>query len=277
MRFIPAIVKNAFLIFWTLLAVGPFLLIVLLSFRDNVGIFGNALGLTGSLHPENYSEAWAGPVGSAGMGVFLGNSAVVFVVALLVNIVLGSIGSYFSTRLSSRMRAAYLGIFLAATVVPFVLILIPLYRMVNAFGFVSNPVALGVLYGVMALPTTVLIMSAFFADFPREVVEAAYVDGLTEFTAFWRIVLPLSKGTLVTVSLLLAIWTWSEAQIAIVMLQDASSQTAAVGVLGFKGQFTTNYGSLFAGLSIAAIPVVVLYLVFNKYITKGIALGGISK
>jgi ABC-type glycerol-3-phosphate transport system permease component len=130
---------------------------------------------------------------------------------------------------------------------------------------------------VLALPTTVLVLNAYFVDFPRELVEAAYIDGLGDLAVFMRVVIPLSKGAITAVSLLLAIWVWSETQLAIVLLQDSGSQTAAVGILGFQGQFTTNLGALFAGLTIIAIPVVALYLVFHRYITKGIALGGVFR
>ncbi|MCU1584225.1 MAG: transporter [Microbacteriaceae bacterium] len=262
---------------WTLLALVPFALIILLAFRNNTDIYRYPLGVGGTYHPENFVTAWSGPVGSAGMGTFLANSIFAFIAALIVNVVLGSVAAYFVTRLPQRVTTIYLGIFVAGTVVPFVLLLVPYYRLLNSLQMLSNPWALGVLYGVLALPTTVLVLNAYFVDFPRELVEAAYIDGLGDLAVFMRVVIPLSKGAITAVSLLLAIWVWSETQLAIVLLQDSGSQTAAVGILGFQGQFTTNLGALFAGLTIIAIPVVALYLVFHRYITKGIALGGVFR
>jgi ABC-type glycerol-3-phosphate transport system permease component len=121
------------------------------------------------------------------------------------------------------------------------------------------------------------VLNAYFTDFPKELVEAAKVDGLGPMGVFLRIVLPLSRGSITAVTLLLIIGVWGESQLAIVMLQDGASQTAAVGILGFVGLYTANYGALFAALTIMSVPIITLYLIFSRYITRGIALGGVSR
>jgi raffinose/stachyose/melibiose transport system permease protein len=269
--------QQLLLVLWTVLAIAPFVLIMLLGFRDNTGIYANPFGIGGTYHPENFASAWAGPVGSVGLGQMLLNSLTTFVVAAVVNILLGTFGAYFSRRLPQRLQAAYLGVFLVGTVVPFVLLVIPFFRILNSIGLLSSPPALGVLYGILAMPTTVLVLTSYFASFPVELNEAASLDGLGELATFVRIVVPLSTGAIATVLLLLAVWVWSETQLAIVLLQTSDSQTAAVGILGFKGQFSSALGPLFAGLTILAIPIVVLYLVFHRYVSKGIALGGVFR
>jgi raffinose/stachyose/melibiose transport system permease protein len=276
-RLISKIAAHALVIGWTLLALVPFILILLLAFRDNAGIYNYPLGVGGTYHPENFAQAWNGPYGSAGMAVFLSNSVIALVVAMIVNLTLGALGAYFITQLPRRFSLAYLGVFVAGTVVPFILILIPLYRAFNTLNLLNNPAALGIVYGVMSLPTTVLVLNAYFVDFPKELVEAAKVDGLGPMGVFLRIVMPLSRGSLTAVSLLLVIGVWGESQLAIVMLQDGATKTAAVGILGFVGLYTSNYGALFAALTLMSVPIITLYLVFSRYITRGIALGGVSR
>ena len=122
-----------------------------------------------------------------------------------------------------------------------------------------------------------LVLSAFFSDFPVELVEAAQIDGLSDFSAFRRVVLPLSRGALAAVGLLEVIGAWGETQLAFVLLQDSASQTVAIGVLGFQGRYISQLGPLFAGLTLAAVPVIILYLIFHRFITKGIALGGVFR
>ena len=117
-------------------------------------------------------------------------------------------------------------------------------------------------------------MHAFFVDFPPELREAAAIDGLGHVTTFTRIVVPLSQSPLLAVSLLNLIWVWGETQIAIVLMQRAASQTIPVGVLTFQSTFQSNLGPIFAGLSLATIPVMVVYLVFNKTISRGVSMGG---
>jgi len=262
---------------WTFLVLAPFVLITLLSLRSNIDIYAHPLGIGGSYHLSNFGTAWTGPLGSSGMQSFFWNTIIAAWTALVVNLAAGTTAAYFATRLGARAQKWYVRLFLVANVVPIVLLLIPYYRVYNAIGLISDPVALGVAYGAFSLPTTVLVLHASFVDFPAELREAASIDGLGEFAAYLRIVLPLSKGAITSVSMLLLVWVWSETQIGIVLLQDASSQTVAVGLLGFVGQFTSDLGPLFAGLTIAMMPIVVLYLVFGRSITKGIALGGVFR
>lgn len=273
-RFVRQLPVQVLLIFWTSLVIVPFVLITLLAFRNQRDIFAYPLGIGGDFVVDNFALAWDGPAGGQGLGVYLLNSAVIVVAAIVVNLVLGVPSAYFSTFLASRARNAFMRVFLVATVVPLVLLVIPYFQMFDAFGLTNSPLALGVAYGVISLPTTVLVLHAFFIDFPVELVEAAELDGLGLAGSFVRIVLPLAKGGIVAVSLLALIFVWGEAQLGIVLLQYPAYQSVPVGVLGFRGQFTVQLGPIFAGLAIASIPIIIVYLIFNRFVSKGIALGG---
>jgi ABC-type glycerol-3-phosphate transport system permease component len=262
------------LIFWSLLGITPFILIILLSFRSNGDIFSHPLGVGGSYHIANYITAWNGPPGTAGMAYYFRNSAEAAVVSLAVSLIAGSTAAYFATKLSKRAGQWLLRAFLFGTVVPFVLIVIPLYQGYNSVHGLNNPVMLGIAYGALSLPTTVLILFSFYQSFPVDLIDAAAVDGLGDFSTYARIVLPLSKAAITAVGIIILVYVWGEAQIGIILLQSAKSQTVAVGVLGFQGQFTSDMAPMFAALSIAIVPILILYLAFHRFITKGIALGG---
>jgi raffinose/stachyose/melibiose transport system permease protein len=265
------------LVVWTLLATVPFVLIMLLGFRDNNSIYDNPLGIGGEYHPENFITAWIGPTGSAGMGSFFVNSLTAVTVAVVLNITLGALGAYFISRLPRKYTPWYLGLFIMGTVVPHVLLIIPYYGVLNGMGLLSQSWVLGIVYAVLTLPTTVLVLSAHFADFPGSIIEAGRLDGLSEIGVFRRLVLPMSSGSLVAVAVIAVISVWGETQIAYVLLAAPESQTVPIGVLGFKGLYSSELGPLFAGLSMATVPVIVFYLVFHRYITKGLALGGAVK
>ena len=157
------------------------------------------------------------------------------------------------------------------------MLVIPYFKTFNSIGLLNKPIATGIVYGVLAIPTTFLLMNRFFIDFPREVLEAGLVDGLSNVRIFSKLVLPLSVGQIVSVGFMTLIWAWGETQIAIVLLNKASAQPIAVGVLSFVGDFSVDYGAIFAGLSLAAFPPLIAYIALSKYVTKGIALGGITK
>lgn len=265
------------LVAWTAIVIVPFVLITILAFRPQRDIFAYPLGIGGVFTIDNFVAAWNGPVGGTGLGIYLANSAAIALSALAVNLTVGSIASYFATMLPPRQRAWFLRVFVVSTIVPVILLLVPYYQVFDSFDLISNPVAVGVAYGVITLPTTVLVLHAFFRDFPQELIEAASMDGLGPFRAFVRIVLPLSSGALVGVSLLALIFVWGETQLGISLLQDPSSQSVPVGILQFQGQFSVDLGPIFAGLAIASVPIIIVYLIFNRFIAKGIALGGVFR
>lgn len=211
------------------------------------------------------------------MADYFRNTAFAAVAALVVSLCVGSTAAYFAAQMRPKARQWFLRVFLLGSVVPFVLIVIPLYQGYNSLGAVNKPVALGIAYGVLSLPTTVLVLSSYYADFPHELIEAAACDGLGQFSAYLRIVLPLSKAAITAVGIVVLVYVWGEAQLGIILLQEPTSQTVAVGMLGFQGEFTSSLGPIFAGLSIATIPVIILYLAFNRFISKGIALGGVFR
>lgn len=272
------VIGHSWAILWSALAVVPFGLIVLLAFKSNTDIYTDPLGIIGiDWHPQNFVDAWNGAPGGQGFAVYLVNSAIVTIVAITGCLLVGSFTAYFATLASARVRLLVVRLFLVATTLPLIMLLIPYYSAFNALELLGSPWALGVLYIALCLPTCVLILHSFYLAFPVELAEAASIDGLTRFQTFIRIVLPLSKGPIVAVGMINGFFVWGETQLAIVLLQAPESRTIPVGLLDFKGQFASNTGAIFAGLTLATIPLIIVYLVFNRTITKGVALGGVFR
>lgn len=274
---LAAVPSQFFLVLWTVIVTVPFVLISLLAFRPQRDIFAYPLGIGGSFTLDNFAAAWNGPIGGVGLASYFGNSATIAVAALVTNLVAGSPAAYFATKLPRRARTWFVRLFLIATVIPLVLLVVPYYQLFDSIGFVSSPVILGVAYGVIAMPTTVLVLHAFFSEFPVELIEASELDGLGMMGSFLRVVLPLSRGAIVAVSLLALVFVWGESQLGIALLQDPETQSVPVGLLGFRGQFAIQLGPIFAGLALATVPIIVVYLIFNRFISKGIALGGVFR
>lgn len=277
MRMLRTVPGHFLLVCWTGIVLVPFILITLLAFRPEQGIFAHPLGIGGGFTLNSFATAWRGPSGGTGLAVYLANSGIIAILALATNLVISSPAAFFATRLSAWLRRWFVRVFLIAGVVPVVLLVIPLFEVFDTLNLVNSPEALAVAYGVISAPTSVLVLHAFFGDFPRDLLEAGSIDGLGLFGTFLRIVLPLSRGAIVGVSLLALIFVWGEAQIGITILQSPDSQSVPVGMLGFQGQFTVQLGPIFAGLAIASIPIIIVYLAFHRSVTKGIALGGVFR
>jgi ABC-type glycerol-3-phosphate transport system permease component len=263
--------------FWTFLVLVPFVLIMLFGIKSTNDIVSKPLTVIFSPVWNNFSVAWHAGPGSAGMGIWFYNTFVLVGVALLVSLGAAIPPAYFTIFLPKKINQRVRVLILMGTTVPIILLVIPYFKTFDALGLLNVPAATGVVYGVLAIPTTFLLMNRFFVDFPREVLEAGLVDGLSNVRIFTKLVLPLSVGQIISVGILTLIWAWGDSQIAIVLLNKQPSQPISVGMLSFVGDFSTNLGATFAGLTLAAIPPIIIYTVLSKFVTKGIALGGITK
>lgn len=270
-------VGYALAIIWTLIVIFPIISMTLLGFRSTADIYADPTGFTGGWQPENFLEAWAGSTGATGMGVYLTNSLLAAVAAIVVAVGFGAIAAYGIVRIGGRIRLWVLRMLIAAISMPIVIIMIPLFGIFDSAGMLNNPIALGIAYGTLNLPLAVMILHAAFLDFPTELIEASKLDGLNEFRAFLQIVVPLTKGSLMSVAILVLIFAWGEAQLGVVTLLTPDSRTLAVGLLGFEGQYFSNQGVMFAGLALATVPVVLAYLALQKYVVKGVSFSGASK
>jgi ABC-type glycerol-3-phosphate transport system permease component len=259
---------------WSLVALIPFLSIALLSFRTQAGIYLNPFGVKGGFDPSNYSVAWNGPVGGVPLYRYLLNSAIAAAVCIFVGLAAGSTAAFRISRLDGRQRQRWRRIFLMGALVPIVVLILPLFLAADRLGLLNSALVLGVLYGALSLPTIILILESYFEGFPMELTEAARLDGLSSPMAFLRIVLPLSRGAMVSVSMLVLIFVWSEAQLGVVLLGSPTSRTVAVGMLGFVSMYSSNTAAMFAGLSVAVIPIMALYFAFNKQVMSGVTIGG---
>lgn len=277
-RITASIAGHFWAIIWSLVSVLPFVFIIILAFKSTTAIYTDPVGLFGvDWKPQNFVDAWNGPPGGGGFANYLVNTVVVTAIALFLSVFVGAFTAYFANLASPRTRRLVIRLFLVATIMPVVMLLIPYFQAFNMLGLLSNPAALAIIYFALVLPNTVLIMQSFYLGFPTDLRDAAAMDGLGLFQTFFRIVMPLSKGPIVAVAMLNGFNLWGETQIAIVMLSEAQSRTVPIGLLAFQGEFQANTGAIFAGLMIATVPVLVLYLIFNRHVTKGIALGGVFR
>lgn len=262
----------AVLILWAIVTVGPFVEMLLLSFKSNFGIYADPFGLTG-FDPNNYPVAWNGPLGQVGFVTYFANTVEVAVLAVLLGVGFGALAGYSLARKGGRVSSLLFRLFAVSLSVPLIVAVIPIYELLESWQLLDTQVGIALVYAAFIVPTATVIMRSFFATFPRDMLEAATLDGCSELGLLWRIVLPLSKGGLVGVIILSLIYVWGEVQFSIVLLSSPESKTLAIGLLGFQGQFLTNEGALFAGLAMATLPILIAYLLLQRNITRGLTLG----
>jgi len=265
------------LLTWLVIVIVPLVAAVLNSLKSNIDIFSNPLGLNlGDIRFGNFVEALNGPVGGRPLWEYLGNSFVATILSIVLGMTLGVLAAYGLARSDSRRIATVNRIFTFLIAVPILATLVPTFTLMGALGLRDSPVGITLVYAAFMIPPTALLMRPYFAAVPAELFEAAKLDGAGEARTFIQVILPVVFPTLFGVIVINVIWVWSELALASVLLVTSSSKTLPVGLLAFKGQYSTELGVQFAGLLLGAAPLLALYFFFSRRITEGMA-GGMLK
>ncbi|WP_221583500.1 carbohydrate ABC transporter permease [Microbacterium sp. G2-8] len=222
---------------------------------------------------ENYATAWQ----TADLGTSLLNSAITVLPALACMLLFGTAAAFALEVLVWKGRSGVLLIFLAGIMVPTQMILLPLFSAYFQIGLTGTLWPLFLTYTATGMPLTVFLMATYFRAIPREVFEAATLDGASIYRQFFSIALPMMRNGLFTVGLVQFFFFWNDLLIALTFANTGNLRTLQVGLLNFNGNFgTTQYGPLFAAVSINVFALLIIYLVLNQSIQKGLTAGAVK-
>lgn len=243
------------------------------SLKSHADITQNPFGLPKEINFSNYITALT----SYSMGSALLNSIIVTTGSLVILIFVASMAGYAVAKKTFPGNKMFFIAMVAFIAVPIHALVVPVYYFIENLGLSNNLVAVMIIYAAFHLPISILIMRSFFENVPNAVEEAARIDGCSEFKTFWFIALPMTKVGMATVAIINVITIWSEYLFASVLLTRPESRTlpVAVGAVS-SGNSGFDFGVFFACLGIATIPMLIIYLVFSKQITKGVASGAVK-
>lgn len=253
-------------------ALFPIALMVLNSLKTNPEIALNPLSLPVSAEWGNFARAWEGANFSR---TFFNSALLVFITIVLV-ISTGSLTAYVLARKkikSWKILSAYL---LATTTAPIQLFMFPLYFGFAKLGLINNVFAVSLIYCALYSPFSIMLLRTYFLAVPIELEEAALVDGATPWQVFYRVYLPLVWPGLLTVALIIGLYTWNEFLIATTFLQAPESRTAVVSYFLLSGQYSTDWGELMAGALLVVSPIVILFVFLQKRFIEGITGGSVK-
>jgi ABC-type glycerol-3-phosphate transport system permease component len=249
------------------------------SLKGDDAIFRDALALpaAGALHADNYARAWR----EAHFGDYFLNSVVVTAVSVTLIVGLGAMAAYALSRFTHPLGKVAFGLFLAGLTIPAQLAIVPLFFELRATSLLNSRLGLILVYTANGLPFAIFILAAFFRSLPKSLYEAAVVDGCGEFSAFWRILLPLARPGLVTVAIFQFIGVWREYFYAFMLVSGdtaGSARTLPLGLanLSIAAEYRTEYGMLFAGIVLVTLPILLVYLALQRQIVRGIAAGALK-
>lgn len=257
------------------LAVGffvPLVWMVLSSFKTNSEIFQTPFALPTSIDFSRWAEAWE--VG--GIATYAANSVIVTSVSVLAILGLGAAAAFAFSRYKFRGSAVLLGVFSLGLVLPVQAYFIAQSKIFTELQLTDSYLALILPYTAMGLPLATFLMKVYLDALPEELFEAALLDGAGDVRLFTMIALPLIKPGIATVAVFSALSCWNEFLLALLYIQDDSLKTIPTGLLAFSTRYVTDYGLLFSALSIVTLPMIAIYIVFNRQITEGITAGALK-
>ena len=250
----------------------PIAMVVLGSFKSVNEFFATPYGLPAAFDPQNYRCAWE----EANLPVALRNSAVATVLGVAISTLLAGLAAYGLARFRFRGRLGLRLLFVGGLIVPVQLIILPLFILFRQLGWLGELRSLVAVYAAFGIPFGVLVLSGFFAVLPRDLEEAARIDGASHWQIFWRIMLPLSRPALAAVVILNGVWMWNDFFLGFILLTDPDAQTMPVAIMAFRGTYSTEWGLIFASVTVSALPVVAAYLLLSRQFIAGLTAGSVK-
>lgn len=220
---------------------------------------------------KNYVNAW-----NEGVASYFLNSLIVTVATVVLVLFIGSLGAYALSKYKSRFIDVVFLLVTAGIMINPQVCLVPLFKMLNSLNLLDTKLALILPYVAFRLPLITLFLRSFFLSIPKEINESALIDGCNEFQIYAHIYLPMSKPMLTTVTLLTAYYAWNEFLFGIIFVSSDSQKTIPAGLMNFRDALATDWGTLLAGMAIASLPMILLLIVFQKQLVRGMSEGSVK-
>lgn len=255
-----------------LISIIPFLWVVMLSLKTNEEILNNPLALPSQLIFAGYGNA----LEIAPLGQYLINSVIIAVVSTVLNILISSMAAYTTTRFQFKLKKPIVVIMSISLLLPITALIMPVYSIIRFLGLYDTKMALILVYTALDLPMSFFILRAFFLTIPKELEEAAYIDGSSFLQCYGRIILPLTSPGMITAGILHFIFCWNEFLYALTLTASHQARTVPLALNYFTSQFAFDYNAMFSAVVIMILPSIVIFILFQEKIIEGLTAGAVK-
>jgi len=250
----------------------PIIIMIFSAFKSTPEIFKAPFGLPDFSNTGNFVKIWT----QTNFLRYLLNSFIVTGASMALILTLGTMAAYAIARYEFFGATFILMFFLAGLTLPLKLAIIPLFMLMRDLGVLNTQLSLILVYTAMGLPSTVFIMTGFIRSLPNELEDAARMDGASEARIMWSIMLPLVRPAMVIAAIQNVVPIWNDFFFPLVFIQNDDLKTLPQGLTTFMGEYTTDWGALFAGLTLSAAPIIIIYIVLSRQFISGMTSGAIK-
>ena len=270
---VGTIIKYIALIAVAVIQIFPLYWLITFSLKSNVEIFGdNVIGLPQHWRFENYAEALT----KSSLIRYFFNSVFYSAVTVLVAGLLSSRAAYAIVRMYWQKRNTVFTIFSVGIMIPAQAALLPLFQLLDKIGLKGGYLGLLIPYIAGAIPMSVMILTGFYKGIPKEIEEAACIDGCGLWRCFFSIITPIVKPALATASIFTFLGTWNELMLANTFVDKDVYRTLPVGIMSFAGQYSTDWGLIGAGMVIATLPTILIYFLLSNQVPDSLVAGAVK-
>lgn len=249
----------------------PLIWMVLTGFKTNKELFLKTWALPEKFIWSNYKQAW-----DVGVGRYFLNSILVTSTSVTATLLISACCAFALSRYEFKGQNIFLLIIIGGLMLAPQVSLISLFKLLQKLHIYNTYWALIIPYIAYRIPFTTFLIRSYMLTLPREIEDSAYIDGCSSWRVFWNIILPMSKPILATSALLAAMAIWNEFMFALVFIEDSSLRTIPVGIMNLRSTLSTDWTILLAGLTISALPMIILFVIFQKQFIRGITSGGVK-
>lgn len=265
-RFSKGFLINLFLLAVALSCIFPLLWMVGSSLKTQSTVFSDMSIIPRVLHWGNYAQAWT----EGNFGMYFLNS-VIYTVSVVVGIVLiASLAAYAFSRLKFPGKNFFFYMFLVAMMIPLPGAFVPLYVLMEKLGLRNTPQGYILCLINVGLSLSIFLLKTFFDKMPKDLEDAASIDGCGKLGIWWHVALPLARPALAVVVIFNSLNVWNEYILALILFDEAKYMPLQVGLFAFHGEFVTQYHLLMAGVTITVLPILLIYIFMQKHIVKGL-------
>lgn len=270
LKALPRWIMYALLTVYSVLIALPVIWMATSSVKTMRELFSDPFGLPQDPQWSNFASAWEN-----GISQYLFNSLLITIVSVVLIVIVSGMAAYALARLHFPGRVPLYLLLITGFAIPVHATLVPLYQTLNSMHLINTYVGIIAPYVAFGIPFSVLLLFAFFVAFPNEIEDAARIDGCSTWQMVLRIVLPLSVPGLSSVAIFQSVFIWNEFSLALILISEDALRTIPLGLTKFQGQWTTNWPALLASVTLASLPMLLVYVLLQKQFIN--SLSGFSK
>lgn len=261
----------ALLILFAVIILLPLVWAVVTGFKTNKELFLEPWKMPETWMFENYIKAW-----KAGIGTFLKNSVLTTVGSTVFSTLLACFAAYPLSRIKFRTKKLWIILILGGLMLAPQSAVISLFKMANVMGLYDTYIGMIIITGAFRIPFATFLIMTFYKDISVSLDESAFIDGAKTRQVFWKIIMPLSKPIIASCAIVSFRAVWNELMFANVLLESTSKKTVPVGLVNLQGTTTTNWTMLMAGMVIASVPLIIIFMILQKQFIRGLAAGSVK-